>query len=412
MSKTTTINREAADKAKGPRLQKLRAAKLMLEALEYRPRAFFYAAVEAIEDVAITISDNCSGHTYLEEDKNYDADKNFTIFSESVKNTLVSFFDIVSNNSGNDDNVILAFYTTAGIGKERKSGLDDGTILKLPDDPILEILCSGSIDKTTSEIVKAVLVEEYSKQYKDKASNGHLETLKTTSIPTFTEFLQSIKWFFADEDEEQLKQTVLSLIRNSRLYSFKVAKKEETILALILEMLDSRQNLALRPSRFVTDSDIRVIFHQAEAEECSDVLDPVWKQIQKLEAEKTDKRNLEEKILSVNPDYPIDKIKYLARLACRSKLEQAEGNKSFVSLKYRVYEACEEYFCNGKYIEPNTTALLDDTLKKLQEAAIQSIEELKKDYTYTISNAKAIQGVVIDLVDSCFISFDQHKNGK
>lgn len=405
-----TINRENSDKAKGFRLQKLRAAKLMLETIESKKTTFFYAAIEVVEDVSITVADTESSKTQIEEDKNYDSANNFTVFSDSVRNTLVSFFDIFTNHWHSSETILLAFYTTAGIGKEKKQVLDDGTPLTLPKSPVLEILKSGTIDDSTVQLVKLVITEEYSKQYSEKSSKGHLETLKKYTIEQFRNFLTSISWFFSQEDEDQLKSTVISLIKNSSLHNFKVANKEEIILALIMEKLDERQSLADYASRFVTTSDVLLIFKQAESEERTEVLDPVWTEIKKLESEITDKRNLREKILAVHPNYPEKNIGYLARMACRSKTEQANGNKSFLSLKYRAYEACEGYICDTNYKQPATDSELDAVLKDFQAAANKSIAELKKDYSYTVSNGETVKGVVMDLLDSCYISLDKNQN--
>jgi hypothetical protein len=407
-----TIDREAGDKAKGFRLQKLRAAKLMLEALERTRNAFFYAAIEVVEDVSINIASENSSERYIEEDKNYDAEKNFTIFSDAVRNTLVSFFDIYTNQWQSSSGVILGFYTTAGIGKERKSVLDDGTKLSLPKESVLSLLQKKSVDLDLAILVRAIVVEEYQKQYKDKGISGNLETLKNCDPANIRDFLLAINWFFDQEDENALKESVLKLIRDSKYFNFKHAHKEEVILALIQERLDERQNMQSLVDRVVTISDLKLIFKQAESEERGDLLDPVWSQIRSIEADIKDKRNLEEKVVNVVPDYPVRKIRHLARIASRSKVEQNEGNKSFLALKYRVFEACEEYMCNSRYVQPSDAQALDKVLEELQSASTGCIAELKKDYSYSVSNEETVKGVIMDLVDSCFVSFEKNPDGK
>ena len=92
---TQIINRDAADKTKGFRLQKLRAAKLLLEASSENSYVnFYYAAIEVEEDVTIIKTIDFNTEQIIEEDKNFSPDSNFTIFSNAVLNTLVSFFDI------------------------------------------------------------------------------------------------------------------------------------------------------------------------------------------------------------------------------------------------------------------------------------------------------------------------------
>ncbi|MBI1890440.1 MAG: hypothetical protein HYS18_07335 [Burkholderiales bacterium] len=407
-SSPQTIGREAADKTKGFRLQKLRAAKLMLEAVETHPNGFFYAAIEVVEDVSITKSDQNASVTYLEEDKNFDEQTNFTIFSEPVTNTLVSFFDIYTGNWKSSEEVCLGFYTTAGIGKERKEKLDNGTTLTLPKDPVLKILQSQVINDDTTKLVKAVLLEEYTKQYSGKKYSGYLDTLKDSTTEQFKKFLLSITWFFGQEDEKELKETVLKLIKNSKFHNFKVANKENIICSLIMERLDERQSMASLAARVVTITDLALIFKEAESEEVEDLLDPVWSELKKLEGEIKDKRNLKEKIQKVIPDYPVRRIGHFARMASRAKIEQEGGNKSFLALKYRIYEACEEYFTQGQYQEPNSSQNLDAIIQQLEQVVCQSISHLQSNYTYTVSNRETIRGVIMDLVDSCFISFEKN----
>lgn len=93
---TQIINRDAADKTKGFRLQKLRAARLLLEASSENAHVnFYYAAIEVEEDVTIIKkTTDFTTEQIIEEDKNFDPESNFTIFSDAVINTLVSFFSI------------------------------------------------------------------------------------------------------------------------------------------------------------------------------------------------------------------------------------------------------------------------------------------------------------------------------
>jgi hypothetical protein len=403
-----TINREAADKTKGFRLQKIRAIKLMLDSLSTNKNSIFYTAIEVIEDISHTTESSDLSEQYVEEDKNYDPNNNFTIFSSEVKNTLVSFFDIYINTWRASEEINLGFYTTSGIGKERKSKLDNGTNVNLPKEPILAILMRNDpISIELIETIKSIILEEYKKQYQDKKVDGHVETLKAIKPDDFKTFLDKVKWNFGEENEVNLKTTVLSLIRNSEFYNSRIANKEEIIFSLLMELIDERQNNLSYAGRFVHSSDVKLVFKEAESEEIDHATDPTWNSIEALEKEITDKRNLSEKIRAVCPDYPERKLGHLARLASRSKIEQLAGNKSFLSLKYRTYEACNQYLFDNDFPEPDSTAEVDSTIKGLNEASSKHIEELKKDYNYSISNKNTIDGVVMDLIDSCFVSFDE-----
>lgn len=126
---TQLINRDAADKTKGFRLQKLRAATLLLKAANDLSNVnFYYAAIEAEEDVTIIKTANLSTEQIIEEDKNYSSDSNFTIHSEAVLNTLVSFFDIYTGKWHKSQSTVFtfSFYTTTNFGKEKRKSLQTG----------------------------------------------------------------------------------------------------------------------------------------------------------------------------------------------------------------------------------------------------------------------------------------------
>lgn len=401
-----TINREASDKTKGFRLQKLRAIKLMLETLEKEDKAIFYTAIEDVEDVSHTKVSGDDAGKYYEEDKNYDKSSSFTIFSPSVKNTLVSFFDIYIGWKTSEE-VKLGFYTTVKIGKEKKKFSIDGCEVDSPKEPILETLASGGIvPDDVVNMVKSVVLDEYKEQYKNKTLKGHLATLESISVADFRIFLSKITWCFESEDEKALKETIIRLIQDSKLHNVHLANKEEAVFALIMEKLDEQQNEESLARRVIFASDIKLIFKQAESEENGLAMDPTWQDLKKLEQEIKDKRNLSEKIVSVCPAYSEKKLKHLARLACRSKTEQLSSNRSFLSLKYRVYEACSEYLCKED-VNLTTEIDVDKAIDELNALSIAQIEELKKDYTYTVSNKQAIGGIVMDLFDGCFVSFDE-----
>ena len=258
-------------------------------------------------------------------------------------------------------------------------------------------------------MIKSVVLEEYKAQYSSKSSNGNLATLDGTSIDEFRQFLKKIVWHFGSEDEVQLKETIIRLIKESILHNVRIANKEEAIFSILMETLDERQNKESLASRVVFVSDVKLVFKQAESEESDLVMDPTWRELKRIEMEINDKRNLNEKISAVCPEYAEKKIKHLARLACRSKTEQMSGNKSFLSLKYRAYEACSEYFFNSKS-SVNTENDVDTVIDDLNKISKRHIDELKKDYTYTISNSQAVSGIIMDLFDSCFLSFDEGVN--
>jgi hypothetical protein len=406
-----TIDREAGDSGKGFRLQLIRAIKLMLNTIEQDSSTVFFTAVENLEDVSHqTIADG-EVTNYFEEDKNYDVKGNFTIFSPPVINTLVSFFDIHIDQFRNSSSLFLGFYTTRNIGKERKSKLDNGTEISLPDKPILELLKdTDTISKEVLDSIKEILVEEYAAQYEDKPKTGHLETLKLQPPDQFRDFLSKIMWDFGQEDENDLKKTVLKDIENSPLHNNAHIGKENIIFCLLMEKLGEKQNSTNLVDKLVHSSDVKLIFKEAESQIADESIDPTWQYLAGLEKEVTDKRNLKEKLLSVMEDFSERRIRAFARKASVSKYEESEADKTFLSLKYRIYEACEEYFSVDEYTPPKTGNDLDNVTKNLVAKAVSDISELKKDYKYTISNDKTIEGIIWNLFDNCFLAFDESGN--
>jgi hypothetical protein len=412
---TQIINRDAADKTKGFRLQKLRAARLLLEASSENSHVnFYYAAIEVEEDVTIIKTTDFTTEQIIEEDKNFDPESNFTLFSGAVINTLVSFFDIYIGKWQKSYSTLFTFnfYTTTNFGKERKDKLSDGTKIVLPKKPILETLQNKSeITDEAASLIKSVLIDEYKDQYKKIEGNGHLKALEDMPLDDFKSFLNKITWLSGQEDESALQEIAEKLIKESNYYQISMSGKEQLILAKLLDKIDEKQHFQDYAERFINSAEVHLIFKMAESEINESLLDPIWKDLQELSLKISDKRNLEEKILDVCPTYPKSRIATLARKACNSKTEEDASNKSFLSLKYRVFEACDDYFFDHQKLEKDVDQkCIDMTIKILQEKAVSSVEELKKDYTYSVSNRETINSIVLNLIDSCLVSLDEEKS--
>ncbi|ESQ97747.1 hypothetical protein F753_19390 [Stutzerimonas chloritidismutans AW-1] len=403
------IDRDASDKTKGFRLQKIRAIKHMLDEIESPRNVMFYASIEVQEDVSIVKIGDQETSTYFEEDKNYDEDTNFTLFSGAVLNTLVSFSDIYFSKWQESDGVVFGFYTTAGIGKERKASLQNGTILTLPDSPILKLLKDKEeLSESVLSAIKYALLEEYEKQYEKVVGHGNLENLKSLSLEELSVFLSKIQWCFGQENEIALKDSVIALIKNSSLQNIQTEKKEEFIFSLLMERLDERQNLPNLVDRFIYRSDVKLIFKEVESESLDINTDPAWLELKKQQARITDKRNLEDKIRAVCPDYDVQKAGRYARMASLSKHEESESNRSFKSLKYRVFEACDQYYSEEPLIEvPVRIEEIKAVVNSIKTIAEENVKQLKSDYTYAVSNGVTIERIIFNLYDECFASFDK-----
>lgn len=418
-----TIQRGASDKTKGFRLQKIRAIKLMIEEIIKNDRQLFYTAIEVTEDVDHTVVNESNNESRIEELKAYD-NSTFTLQSEAVRNTLVSFFDIYFKNWQSSDNVKLGFYTTATIGKETKKVVFDGETLEPPAQPILKTLRDGNkLDQPTFEYFKATILKEYYSQYfktpnpksdkyaeelakqQDRLDSSYYSKLGSLTIEEAQKFLDQIYWHFDDEDNDALKATVLQLIKTCHLSNLNNEGKEETIFSELMELIDERQNDKKFSNKFIHGSDVKMIFKNAETSIAVELLDPTWKKYNEESELITDKRTLGEKLLSVCPSFSNRLRANYSRKACTVKIDENNG-KSFLALKYRVYLACDEYLAlneKSNYTQGEIIEAVEKMLTKSKEI----IDTLKSDYTYKVSNKEVIESIIYDLFDECFIALDE-----
>ena len=401
---TRIIDRGASDKTKGFRLQKLRAVNLALDELANGKFSNFYLAMEQDEDISKIIAADTEDLEYLEEDKDYPG-SNFTINSDAVLNTLVSFFDQYAGRWRMSSNIQFGFYTTAQIGKERATTLSKSLGIDFPKkDKILELIQVSQILDDVLDIVKKLLMHEYQEQYKGRDGDGFFEQLKNADRSTFKSFLQSIRWFFGEDDNDALEQFALSKITKCEFFNFRHDEKESYILSEILDTIEKNQGKGNFSERYIDKNCIELIFKKAESVICSSKQDDVWKAWSTVDT--GDSRNLKEKIHAVCPLFDERQIGRLTRRACVAKVDESESGKNYLSLKYRVLEACEDvihsHVRSQNFSEEKIQEIIDDLTLK----ATATIEELKKDFSYPIGNAHSIKAIVIDLFDSCYIAFD------
>ena len=154
-----------------------------------------------------------------------------------------------------------------------------------------------------------------------------------------------------------------------------------------------------------TEYQIELIFRKAESHDELIKKDPVWKGWESIDVP-DDTRNLQEKVFAVCGSFDEKEIKRLTRRACAAKIEERDSGKDYLSLKYRVLEACEEVIHSKVSSSEITQERIAQIFEELKEKSKESIEELKKDFNYPINNAHSIKGIVLDLFDSCYLSFD------
>lgn len=404
-----TINREAADKTKGFRLQKMRVLEYMLDGINSCEKPLFYSSIEHIEDVYIKDRAN-DGTELLEENKNYNPESKFTFNSHEVVNTLVSFIDIWFQYRFSD-NLKLSFYSTNNYTKEGSSNNIKANNIILPDKAILELLIAKEYTHPNLLYsVKKFIITEYKKQYSDPSHPGRIDVIEKMDDSQWKRFLLCIDWKFGEPDEVAKKAEVLTKIKSCKHFSQSHINKEEVIFSQLMELYDERQNLKDLTEKFIHSSEIELVFNRSNSSESALIADPVWEIWSKMP--KSDSRNIRDKIIDVCSGYNEKKIGQHALKVARSMIEQSSfsSDKSLLSLKYRVFEHCQDVLI--KYLETKEEDFtlsekeIDELLKSLNEEANSVIASLSTKYNYTHNNQKLIDGLILELFDSCYLAFN------
>lgn len=253
------INRDASDKHKGIKLQKLRAIKLAFDTIITNPKTQFHIAIESDGDVFI-YSDN---RKFIEENKNYES-KNFSFFSHQILNTLVYFLDYwLKDTVKKSPNVIFSFYSTNSISKEYSTEKVKNLNIELPEKPILELLNNKqwNLKNNLITICKKAILEEYENQYKGK--NNNYLTLEALSNDEWESFFSQVIWNFEMPANDDLTNEVMTLIRNyATIKNINIDSKEAFILAMLRQRLEDKQDEGDTANRYLTDESLELIFHQ------------------------------------------------------------------------------------------------------------------------------------------------------
>ncbi|MGR9047564.1 hypothetical protein ACQ4XT_02775 [Halobacillus faecis] len=400
------INREAGEQGKGFRLQRLRAIKLLFDKMAASERAIIYAGTEYLDDVYINTIEHDKVETLTEGDKNYNPEKSFSFMSKEVKNSVVIFLDCWFQN--NIKGLVFCFYTTVKIGKENNTQRTRKLGITLPNNPIIELLKNKKYDdEYLLPTVKAVLIDEYKTQYEGKEEEGYLSAILEMKDELWIDFLNRIDWKFEEEDELALEETIKEQIRNQSFYRIDFDGKESYVIAGLLDEFEKRQNIKDLFGRLIHDSLVRQVLLEVGNNQYK-ITDPVYKQWKQLDP--SDNRNLEEKIESVTTDYNKKKLRMFARKVGAVKIELSKiDNKERGSYQYRIFDACEEKLLdmiedvNDGKVEPS---VVDKWIDELVDFSEIHLEEMSKDFTYAYQNKNTLRSTILELFDSCYLSFD------
>ncbi len=140
----------------------------------------------------------------------------------------------------------------------------------------------------------------------------------------------------------------------------------------------------------------------------NDDFDPLYSNYDELVIDNY--RNLRDKISEVSPEYNHRKIRLLSRkLADVTSEIDKLTHKRKSALLYRVFTAANEKQCeliiSGKSIL--TENEIDELIEKYTDYAKEIVEEKSEDYKYPLKSRDIIKGTVLQLIDNCYLSFDE-----
>jgi len=384
-------------------------ARFLLEAVAEQENVQAYAAVEAHGDAFLTNARADGSAAYSEEEKNYDAEGAFTFASEAVLNSIVVFLDQWLNWQFSKT-LRFGFYTTVAIGKEKNSEKTRGLGLTLPDRPIIELLRSRDFtDPNLLPCIKALARHEYEKQYRSrKKAVGHLDTIERWGDQTWKDFFALISWLFGEANEAIAWNGLIDIVRKCRFYNESHDGKASLIASALLDLFDRKQSADDFGERFVHASELELLYQKATSGDLAGI-DPTWRAWQGIPSP-TDTRNIGEKLTATCPTLSRCTLtRYQRRTAAGlAEMEEHSQDKNVIAMRYQIFDVCEEAV-SALVVKASllTEAELDTELKKLSALALDRVRQRATEYGYSHKTETFVDGVVLELFDSCFLAFDR-----
>lgn len=401
-----TINRDAGEQSKGFRLQRMRALKLLLEKLNSgESKSCVFASTEYLDDVYIKTVSPSGIITYTEGDKNYDINKKFSFMSPEVVNSLIIFLDNWLQYDMSP-NLHFCFYTNINYTKEINSGTVKKLAITLPKNPILEYLLNKKLDIDVLECIKKRLIYEYKEQYNGKKETGYIKVIEKFDNNQWKNFLLKIDWKFGQYDDVQLKKELVNIIKNRNFFEYaNIDNKEDIAIDLLIEMFSENEQITDILSKHVTGTHVENIFLRISKDVDDKTNDPIYTMWNNLSVP-DDNRNLKEKILQVDKTYNKIKLGMKARdVASMVEEYKRLTDEEKGSYRYRVFEACQiELF---DLLSSEQEVDVDLWLEKLFIATKKHLKDKSKDYSYAFGSEDALKKAILELIDSCFLSFDE-----
>lgn len=402
----TMIDREAGDKKKGDRFQKLRACIRLLTEIGLDRNNRIYCAIELLED-SLLIREHGEHVPCVEENKNYGSSLTFN--SSPVKNTVVAFIDLDFRFLG-DSPIRFSFYASATTGDERFDKLlSERAGLATPGKTsILKKLCAKEpLSGDDLALCKTAILEEYAKQYAEIAGHGHLAAITAWTPEQFGQFLSKIEWIVTTDSNPELEAAAVDCVRKCPFYSYRHEGMESVIVGAICSEFEKRSEHGVPMARLLGTADIENIFLRTlGVQPQGKPFDPAHESWSEIDV--TDMRSLQEKIEAVTSSYPPRGLRRLKLRVGLAKDEARLWQREYVSLRRRLYDVCEDILeaSQSGRTSPLTPAQIDAILADMVARSMEELTRLNKTYLYRIQDENTLRGAILSLFDECYLAFD------
>ena len=194
-------------------------------------------------------------------------------------------------------------------------------------------------------------------------------------------------------------------------------EKDGVVIIIGIYYENSHKDFAYRHINIIPLDTIQEVIRDRNLEDlnlsfCSELinedLDPLYVNYDKLVRD--DFRNLKDKIIDVSTNYNNKKIGFLSRKVGNTILEIDKLSYQRKSaLLYRVFLSANEkqldlVLENNKSFTENE---VDNWIDKYTDYAKEIIDDKSEEYKYSLKSRDIIKGIVLQLIDNCYISFDE-----
>lgn len=392
--------RDAHPSSRAYDYQKLRVLKLLIENLSDEDAC---ATIEYVDDVFLQTSSD-QGHTqHIEQVKNYEAeDSALSINSLAVRGSICNFLEVWLD-LNKSSHLRFCLCTTAQIAKERLTPVFEKANISLPDEAVLECIKKKKYSDVI-EVIKFVVTKEFSEDEGRKEYRARVNKLTT---PEWSKFISQI----VVEDDcafyEELVGDVLNLLKNLDYIKSDYQISQERLFEILIGYINLKLVKGNFLARLIKVNDIKLKILE-EIKGVNKTIDPAGE----VPIASTDVRSLREKIVAVCTDYKDRNINTLERRSAffMSEERRLADNPAFKALKVRIYDKCDEVLSEHISLHGNkamTKLEIDNMILKLKNEAQMRLTQLSQNYDYPLTNEVSIEGLILNLFDSCFLAFDE-----